>query len=87
MFDAFGQASTKEKQNLKREAAEPHVTTEICEEKVLKDQIEKAKENSVVKMIAGQEADETSELNNMSGIIQGNKKNVDSKYSGRYIND
>ncbi len=83
MTEAFGQASTEEKTNLKRDAAEPHVSNKICEEKELQEQIEKAKNNSVVKAIAGQMADETSGLNNITGVIPGSEiveENTESDY-------
>lgn len=83
MSEAFGAKGTEEKPNLKRDAAEPHVNTKICDEKTLKEQIEKTKEDPVVKMCAAQEADETSTFNDVSGITIKNKP--DDKYSGVFI--
>lgn len=61
--------------NLKRLAAEPLVSKVIQDEKILKEQIEKAKENPVVKNASFQQADINSDMNNLSGGISVNKQN------------
>lgn len=72
MVEAFGPVKQKvdgeEKENLKRQAAEPLVSVEIQKEKDLKSQIETAKENAVVKNLSFQEADITSQTNDVTGV-------------------
>lgn len=68
MRDVFGDPGTEEKPNLKRQAAEPHVSMKIQDEKSLKAEIEKAKENPVVKSISFQRADINSEMNDLTGV-------------------
>ena len=62
------QENGQEKINLKREAAEPLVNKEIQDEKILKEQIEAAKENAVVKNISFQMTDVNSDMNDMTGV-------------------
>lgn len=68
MHDEFGPAGTEEKPNLKREAAEPLVNKEIQTEDELKKQVEKAKENPVVKNMSFQHADVNSASNDITGV-------------------
>lgn len=86
MKDNFGDIGTKEKPNLKRDSAEPLVNKEICTEDVLKAAIETAKKNAVVLSFATQGADETSKINDITGVVQKDAK-TDDKYSGRFIKD
>jgi len=58
----------QEKANLKREAAEPYVSTEIQETEKLEKQIKEAKEKPVVKNISFQVADINSEINDITGV-------------------
>ena len=58
----------QEKLNLKRSAADPHVSKEIQTEEQLKQEIEKAKEDPVVESISFQAADVNSSINNLSGV-------------------
>ena len=80
MCEVFGPEKIKingiETENLKRQAAEPLVSKTIQDEKILKTQIEAAKENSVVKQMSFQAADINSEMNNISGGIVKNKTGV-----------
>jgi len=89
MSDEFGQEKItragKEEENLKRQAAEPHVSRKIISDEELKQQIEKAKENSVVKKLSFDIADYTSEENDLTGIVSQQKKNTDDKYSSEII--
>lgn len=74
MADAFGplkiKVNGKDTDNLKRQAAEPMVSKEIQDEKKLKDQIEQAKNNPVVKQLSFQYADMNSPVNNISGVSE-----------------
>ena len=76
------QENGQEKINLKREAAEPLVNKEIQDEKILKEQIEAAKENAVVKNISFQMTDVNSDMNDITGV----KVNTDNnKYRSETI--
>ena len=77
----------KEEENLKRQAAEPYVSKEIISDEELKQQIEKVKENPVVKKLSFNVADYTSEENDLTGVVNQQQKKAEDKYSGRYIND
>ena len=57
-----------ETDNLKRQAAEPLISKNIQDEKQLKEEIEKAKENPVVKNMSFQQADFNSNINDITGI-------------------
>ena len=77
MAEVFGPEKIKvngvDTDNLKRLAAEPLVSKDIQDEKTLKEQIEAAKENPVVKNASFQQADITSDMNDLSGGISVNK--------------
>jgi hypothetical protein len=72
LSDTFGPA---DEENLKRAAAEPHISKEIIDEKTLKEQIEKVKNDPVVKSLSFQQADVNSHINSITGIKEENVVN------------
>jgi len=69
MIDEFGQPGTEKLPNLKREAAELMISKIIVSDEELKQQVETAKKSPVVLSFAKQEADITSNTNDLTGIV------------------